>query len=99
MHIIQKSNSDKKSTYLYLAILACFILQILIVYIPELQLIFRTTSIGITDWILIFIIAATILVSNKNSKQNCGRMKKLNILLIGGTKDASNITKHIKRKI
>ncbi len=82
MHIIQKSNSDKKSTYLYLAILACFILQILIVYIPELQLIFRTTSIGITDWILIFIIAATILVSNKNSKQNCGRMKKLNILLI-----------------
>ena len=25
-------------------------------------------------------------------------MKKLNILLIGGTKDASNITKHIKEK-
>lgn len=34
----------------------------------------------------------------QNSKQNCGRMKKLNILLIGGTKDASNITKHIKEK-
>ena len=60
-----KSNSAKKSTYLYLAIIACFILQILIVYIPELQLIFRTTNIGITDWILIFIIAATILVSNR----------------------------------
>ena len=60
-----KSNSAKKSTYLYLAIIACFILQVLIVYIPELQIIFRTTSISITDWILIFIIAATILVSNR----------------------------------
>ena len=60
-----KSNSAKKSTYLYLAIIACFILQVLIVYIPELQIIFRTTSIGLTDWILIFIIAATILVSNR----------------------------------
>lgn len=60
-----KSNSAKKSTYLYLAIITCFILQVLIVYIPELQIIFRTTSISITDWILIFIIAATILVSNR----------------------------------
>ena len=60
-----KSNSNKKSTYLYLAIIICLILQILIVYIPELQVIFRTTSIGIIDWILIFIIAATIFVSNK----------------------------------
>ena len=56
---------NKKSTYLYLAIIACFILQVLIVYIPELQIIFRTTSIGLADWILIFIIAATILVSNR----------------------------------
>ena len=48
-----------------MAIIACFILQVLIVYIPELQIIFRTTSIAITDWILIFIIAATILVSNR----------------------------------
>lgn len=60
-----KSNSNKRSTYLYLAIVLCFILQILIVYIPDLQIIFRTTSIEIIDWILIFIIAATILISNK----------------------------------
>lgn len=60
-----KSNSNKRSTYLYLAIVLCFILQILIVYIPDLQIIFRTTSIEIIDWILIFIVAATILISNK----------------------------------
>ncbi len=60
-----KSNSDKKSTYLYLAIITCFILQVLIVYIPALQMIFRTTSIELIDWVLIFIIAATILVSDK----------------------------------
>ena len=60
-----KSNSDKRSTYLYLAIVACFILQVLIVYIPALQMIFRTTSIGFIDWVLLFIIAATILVSDK----------------------------------
>ena len=60
-----KSNSDKKSVYLYGAILVSFILQILVIYVPYLQMIFRTSAIGLMDWILIFLIACTILVSHR----------------------------------
>ena len=60
-----KANSDKSSKYLYLGILLSFILQILIIYIPQLQIVFRTTSIGILDWIIIIIVAITILISDK----------------------------------
>lgn len=60
-----KSNSNKRSTYLYLAIIISFALQIMVIYIPSLQNIFRTTSIGLIDWISIFAIACSILISNK----------------------------------
>ncbi|MDO5848256.1 MAG: calcium-translocating P-type ATPase, PMCA-type [Methanobrevibacter sp.] len=60
-----KANSDKKSIYLYLAILISFVLQVLVIYIPYLQMIFRTTSIDLIDWIMMFIVACTILISNK----------------------------------
>ena len=60
-----KSNSNKKSIYLYAAILISFILQLIVIYVPYLQMIFRTTAIGIEDWILIFLIACTILISHR----------------------------------
>ena len=60
-----KANSDKSSKYLYLGILLSFILQILIIYIPQLQIVFRTTAIGMLDWIVIIIVAITIIISDK----------------------------------
>ncbi|MBQ6511385.1 calcium-translocating P-type ATPase, PMCA-type [Methanobrevibacter sp.] len=60
-----KANSDKSSKYLYLGILLSFILQILILYIPQLQIVFRTTAIGMLDWIVIIIVAITIIISDK----------------------------------
>lgn len=60
-----KSNSDKKSLYLYGAIAASFILQLLVIYVPYLQMIFRTSAIEPADWILIFLIACTILISHR----------------------------------
>ena len=60
-----KANSDKSSKYLYIGIILSLILQIMIIYIPQLQLIFRTTSIGIYDWILITIVAFTIILADK----------------------------------
>ena len=60
-----KSNSDKRSTYLYLAIALSFILQLLVIYVPFLQMIFRTTSINLYDWIMILIAAVIILISHK----------------------------------
>ena len=61
----RKANSDKPSTYLYLAIILSFILQILIIYLPQLQIIFRTTSIGPIDWLIIIVVAFTIIIAEK----------------------------------
>ncbi len=60
-----KSNSDKKSTYLYIAILISFVLQIIVIYVPYLQTIFRTTAISLIDWIMILAVACSILISHK----------------------------------
>ncbi len=60
-----KANSDKSSKYLYLGIILSFILQLLIIYIPQLQMLFRTTAIGLVDWAIIIIVASTILIAQK----------------------------------
>ena len=60
-----KADSEKSSKYLYMGLLLSFILQVLIIYIPQLQMIFRTTAIGIADWIIILIVASTILIAQK----------------------------------
>jgi len=64
-----KSDSNKSHKYLYIGILISFILQILIIYIPQLQTIFRTTSIDLTDWIVILVVAFTIIISEKIMKK------------------------------
>ncbi|AMD18084.1 ATPase [Methanobrevibacter sp. YE315] len=60
-----RANSEKSSKYLYLGIILSFILQLLIIYIPQLQIIFRTSAIGLFDWIIILIVASTILIAQK----------------------------------
>ena len=60
-----RANSEKSSKYLYLGIAISFILQLLILYIPQLQIIFRTTAIGLIDWIIILLVASTIWIAQK----------------------------------
>ena len=60
-----KANSNKSSKYLYMGIILSLILQILILYIPQLQIIFRTTAIGLFDWLVIIIVGSTILITQK----------------------------------
>ena len=60
-----RADSQKSSRYLYLGIIVSFMLQLLIIYIPQLQIIFRTTSIGPIDWIVIAAVASTILIAQK----------------------------------
>ena len=60
-----RANSEKSSKFLYLGIIISFLLQLLILYIPQLQTVFRTTSIGLYDWALILIVASTILITQK----------------------------------
>ncbi|WP_407374521.1 calcium-translocating P-type ATPase, PMCA-type [Methanobrevibacter sp.] len=61
----RKAKSKESSKYLYIAILLSFILQVMIVYIPQLQIIFRTAPIGLVDWAAIIVIATTILLTEK----------------------------------
>ena len=60
-----RADSEKSSKYLYLGIMISFLLQLLILYVPQLQIIFRTTPIGLTDWIIILIVSSTILIAQK----------------------------------
>ena len=60
-----KANSEKSHKYLYMGIILSFALQLLIIYLPQLQTIFRTTSIGLLDWAIIIIVAFTIIISDK----------------------------------
>ncbi len=48
---------------LIIAVVTSFILQLGVIYLPFLQHIFRTTYISIMDWILIIIVASTILLT------------------------------------
>ena len=60
--INNRANSDEKNKAFTYAIIGSFILQLLVVYIEPLQIIFRTTAIGLVDWILIFIVGTSIFI-------------------------------------
>ncbi|RAP50658.1 MAG: ATPase, partial [Methanosphaera sp. rholeuAM74] len=57
-----RSNTDKRNNTLIVAVVASFILQLCAIYIPFLQTIFKTTAIPPNSWILIIIVAFTILI-------------------------------------
>ena len=61
----RKADSESSSKYLYIAIALSFLLQLLIIYIPQLQVIFRTAPINLVDWAIIVIVAFTIIIAEK----------------------------------
>jgi Ca2+-transporting ATPase len=63
--INNRSNSNEKNNIFWISISLVLLLQILVVYVPFLQNVFKTTSIEYFDWILIIIISGTILISEK----------------------------------
>ena len=64
-----RSSSKIRNTMLWLSLLGSFILQVLVIYVPFLQTIFKTCAIGLFDWILIIIVSAIILVTDKISNK------------------------------
>ena len=60
-----RSSSKTRNTVLWLSLIGSFILQVLVIYVPFLQTIFKTCAIGLFDWALIIIVAAIILVTDK----------------------------------
>lgn len=63
--INNRSNSKEKNNFFWISISASFLLQLVVIYLPYLQGIFKTTAIGAMEWILIIIVAGTILISDK----------------------------------
>ena len=60
-----RSSSKLRNTMLWLSLIGSFVLQVLVIYVPFLQTIFKTCAIGVFDWILIIIVSAMILVTDK----------------------------------
>lgn len=60
-----KSSSKVRNTMLGLSLILSFILQVLVIYVPFLQIIFKTCSIGLIDWILIILVSGVILVTDR----------------------------------
>lgn len=59
-----RSERGFSNKFLFLAVGASVLLQLGVIYLPFLQGIFRTTALGAFDWVLILLIASTILVSD-----------------------------------
>jgi Ca2+-transporting ATPase len=59
-----RSERGFSNKFLFLAVIASILLQLGVIYLPFLQEIFRTTALGVFDWVLILLVASTILVSD-----------------------------------
>lgn len=64
-----KSNSKEFNKTFWISIIGSFILQVIVIYTPFLQDIFKTCPIGLTEWILIIIASALILLCDKIMKK------------------------------
>ena len=64
-----RSSSKLRNTMLWLSLIGSFILQVLVIYVPFLQTIFKTCSIGLFDWVLIIIASSLILITDKISNK------------------------------
>ena len=60
-----KSNSNKTNKTLYISVTVSFILQLCAIYVPQLQAIFKTTSINPTSWIYIILVGLLIFVAER----------------------------------
>lgn len=60
-----RSDRGLSNRFLLMAVAASFLLQLCVVYVPFLQSIFKTTTLSIIDWILVFAVASIILISDR----------------------------------
>jgi Ca2+-transporting ATPase len=55
---------SKSNRFLFVGVGASFLLQLGVIYLPFLQGVFRTTSLGALDWVLVLLVASTIFISD-----------------------------------
>ncbi|BDZ70729.1 calcium-transporting P-type ATPase, PMR1-type [Methanobacterium petrolearium] len=59
-----RSDGGFSNKFFFIAVGASFLLQLGVIYLPFLQGIFRTTSLGGMEWVLILLVASTIFFTN-----------------------------------
>ncbi len=59
-----RSDGGFSNKFLFIAVGASFLLQLGVIYLPFLQGVFRTTSLGAFDWVLVLLVACTIFISD-----------------------------------
>jgi Ca2+-transporting ATPase len=53
------------------------LLQVLVIYHPGMQLVFRTTALTVNEWLLAISLAATVLIGEEMRKFIAAQMKKI----------------------
>ena len=64
-----RAKSNEKNNFFWIAMGISFLLQLLVIYVPFLQEIFKTTGIGLIDWVLIAVISLTIILAEQIMKR------------------------------
>jgi Ca2+-transporting ATPase len=59
-----RSERGFSNKFLFIAVGASLLLQLGVIYLPFLQGVFRTTSLGAFDWLLVLLVASTIFISD-----------------------------------
>lgn len=59
------------------ALVLVFLLQVLVIYHPWMQVVFRTTALTLNEWLLAISLAATVLIGEETRKFIAARMKKI----------------------
>lgn len=65
----RKNPDDFSNKVFIIAIVASLILQFLVIYLPYLQGIFKTTALGLMDWVIIIVVGLLIFVSDMISEK------------------------------
>lgn len=54
--------------FLFYSVVASIIAQTAIIYVPSFQFVFRTSALGISDWVMVTLVATTVLVAVEGEK-------------------------------
>jgi len=68
--------SMTSNPFLFFSVISSIIAQVAIIYVPALQMVFRTEPLNINDWIAVSLIATTVLVAVELEKALRARFRK-----------------------
>jgi Ca2+-transporting ATPase len=68
--------SPMSNPFLFYSMIAAFLAQLAVIYVPALQWIFRTEPISVNEWIRIFVVASSVIIAVEVDKAIRRRRRK-----------------------